>query len=67
MARRRAVFGSRLRAGARAVWASFRALVRAHPVSASLQVSAWARAASALNPALARAGTVSEGTASTAR
>jgi len=56
------VFGSRLKAGARAVWASFRAWVPVHPVSASLPVLAWARAVSALSPALA-----SEETASTAR
>jgi hypothetical protein len=60
MARRRAVSGSRLLAGVRAVWASFQALVPAHPVSASLPVSAWARAVSVLSPALA-----SEETAST--
>jgi hypothetical protein len=40
-------------ASARAAWASFPALARAQPVSASLPVSAWARGASALNPALA--------------
>ena len=49
-------------AWAHAVWASFLALVPAHPVSASLPVSAWARAVSALHPALA-----SEETASTAK
>jgi hypothetical protein len=38
---------------ARAAWASFPALVRAQPASASLPVSAWAHAVSALNPALA--------------
>ena len=40
-------------ASVRAAWASFPALVRAQPVSALLPVSAWARGASALNPALA--------------
>ena len=53
MARRRVVFGSRLRAGARVVLASLRALVLAQPVSVSLPVLAWARGASALSPALA--------------
>jgi hypothetical protein len=62
MARRRAVFGSGLRAGARAVSASLRALVPVQPVSASLLVLAWVRGVSALNPVLA-----SEETASTAR
>jgi hypothetical protein len=81
MARRRAVFGSGLRAGARAVlaslralvhlvsallrvsvhlvWASLRALVSVPPVSASVVVLAWARAVSALSPALASEETAS--------
>jgi hypothetical protein len=40
-------------ASARAAWALFPALVRARRVSASLPVSAWARGALALSPALA--------------
>ena len=75
MARLRVVFGSGLRAGARAVsaslpasepvhlvLASLRALVSVRPVSASLLALALARGVSALSPALA-----SEETASRAR
>jgi hypothetical protein len=46
-------------ASARAAWASFPALVRAQPVSASLQALASVRGVSALNPASALAETVS--------
>jgi hypothetical protein len=47
MARRRVVFGSGLRAGARAVSALLRAWAPAQPVSASFLVLAWARGVSA--------------------
>jgi hypothetical protein len=58
MARRRAVFGSRLRAGAHAVLASLRALVPAHLASVSRPVLAWAHAVSVLSPVLASGETV---------
>jgi hypothetical protein len=58
MARLRAVSGSPLRAGARAVSASLRALVPAHLVSVSRPVSARAHAVSALSPVLASEETV---------